>query len=386
MAVSFVTTSPEEEEDKPKLGLGNSQTPLIFNPSMLNLQPNIPSQFIWPDDEKPSIDVPELDVPLIDLQNLLSDKDYTSASPSSTLEASRQISEACKKHGFFLVVNHGISEKLISDAHEYTSRFFDMPLFEKQRVLRKPGESVGYASSFTGRFSTKLPWKETLSFRFCDDKSRSKSVQDYFCDALGHGFEPFGKVYQEYCEAMSSLSLKIMELLGLSLGVNRDYFRDFFGENDSIMRLNYYPPCQKPDLTLGTGPHCDPTSLTILHQDHVNGLQVFVENQWRSIRPNPKAFVVNIGDTFMALSNDRYKSCLHRAVVNSESERKSLAFFLCPKKDRVVKPPRELLDSITSRRYPDFTWSMFLEFTQKHYRADMNTLQAFSDWLTKPKK
>lgn len=193
MAVSFVTTSPEEEEAKPKLGLGNIQTPLIFNPSMLNLQPNIPNQFIWPDDEKPSIDVPELDVPLIDLQNLLSDKDYyTSASPSSTLEASRQISEACKKHGFFLVVNHGISEKLISDAHEYTSRFFDMPLSEKQRVLRKPGESVGYASSFTGRFSTKLPWKETLSFRFCDDKSRSKSVQDYFCDALGHGFEPFG--------------------------------------------------------------------------------------------------------------------------------------------------------------------------------------------------
>ena len=107
------------------------------------------------------------------------------------------------------------------------------------------------------------------------------------------------KVYQEYCEAMSSLSLKIMELLGLSLGVSRDYFREFFEENDSIMRLKYYPPCQKPDLTLGTGPHCDPTSLTILHQDNVNGLQVFVENQWRSISPNPKAFVVNIGDTFM---------------------------------------------------------------------------------------
>nr|AGW24307.1 GA20ox1 [Arabidopsis thaliana] len=257
MAVSFVTTSPEEE-DKPKLGLGNIQTPLIFNPSMLNLQANIPNQFIWPDDEKPSINVLELDVPLIDLQNLLSD-------PSSTLDASRLISEACKKHGFFLVVNHGISEELISDAHEYTSRFFDMPLSEKQRVLRKSGESVGYASSFTGRFSTKLPWKETLSFRFCDDMSRSKSVQDYFCDALGHGFQPFGKVYQEYCEAMSSLSLKIMELLGLSLGVKRDYFKEFFEKNDSIMRLNYYPPCIKPDLTLGTGPHCDPTSLTILH-------------------------------------------------------------------------------------------------------------------------
>lgn len=98
-----------------------------------------------------------------------------------------------------------------------------------------------------------------------------------------------------------------MELLGLSLGVNRDYFRGFFQENDSIMRLNHYPPCQTPDLTLGTGPHCDPSSLTILHQDHVNGLQVFVDNQWQSIRPNPKAFVVNIGDTFMVIINHLQK-------------------------------------------------------------------------------
>lgn len=97
---------------------------------------------------------------------------------------------------------------------------------------------------------------------------------------------------------MNTLSLGIMELLGMSLGLSRAHFRGFFEENDSIMRLNYYPPCQKPDLTLGTGPHCDPTSLTILHQDQVGGLQVFVD-EWRSIIPNSNAFVVNIGDTFM---------------------------------------------------------------------------------------
>jgi len=100
---------------------------------------------------------------------------------------------------------------------------------------------------------------------------------------------------------MSNLSLGIMELLGLSLGVGRGYFREFFEENNSIMRLNYYPPCQKPDLTLGTGPHCDPTSLTILHQDQVGGLQVCVDNEWHSIKPDVNAFVVNVGDTFMVM-------------------------------------------------------------------------------------
>ncbi|KAG7537552.1 Oxoglutarate/iron-dependent dioxygenase [Arabidopsis suecica] len=370
MAILCTTTSPAEKEHEPKQDLEKDQTPLIFNPSLLNLQSQIPNQFIWPDEEKPSIDIPELNVPFIDL-----------SSQDSTLEAPRVIAEACTKHGFFLVVNHGVSESLISEAHRLMERFFDMPLAGKQKAQRKPGESCGYASSFTGRFSTKLPWKETLSFQFSNEKSSSRTVQDYFSDTLGQEFEQFGKVYQDYCEAMSSLSLKIMELLGLSLGVNRDYFRGFFEENDSIMRLNHYPPCQTPDLTLGTGPHCDPSSLTILHQDHVNGLQVFVDNQWQSIPPNRKAFVVNIGDTFMALSNGIFKSCLHRAVVNRESARKSMAFFLCPKKDKVVKPPSDILEKMTTRKYPDFTWSMFLEFTQKHYRADVNTLDSFSNWV-----
>lgn len=107
------------------------------------------------------------------------------------------------------------------------------------------------------------------------------------------------EVYQDYCNAMSNLSLEIMELLGMSLGVSRRHFKHFFEENESIMRLNYYPMCQRPDQTLGTGPHCDPTSLTILHQDQVAGLQVLVDEEWRTIRPNSDAFVVNIGDTFM---------------------------------------------------------------------------------------
>ncbi|KAF9681771.1 hypothetical protein SADUNF_Sadunf05G0037400 [Salix dunnii] len=69
--------------------------------------------------------------------------------------------------------------------------------------------------------------------------------------------------------------------------------------------LVYYPPC-----------HSDPTSLTILHQDQVGGLRVHV---WRSTCSDFKAFA--------ALSNGRYKSCLHRAAThqgNLLSLRKSI--------------------------------------------------------------
>jgi len=92
--------------------------------------------------------------------------------------------------------------------------------------------------------------------------------------------------------------MKIVELLGLSLGVSREYFKNFYEDNDSILRLNYYPTCDKPEVVLGTGPHTDPTSVTLLHQDPVSGLQVCSNDQWYSIPPNPEAFVINIGDTF----------------------------------------------------------------------------------------
>ncbi|KAK9994385.1 hypothetical protein SO802_024088 [Lithocarpus litseifolius] len=291
MAIECITNIPSMPH--PPKEHNEQQKQLVFDASVLKHQQHIPEQFIWPDEEKPRANAPELEVPLIDL------KGFLSGEPTAAMEASRLVGKACVKHGFFLVVNHGVDQKLIADAHQYIDHFFELPMLAKQRAQRKVGEHCGYASSFTGRFSNKLPWKETLSFRYSAQPNSSDIVQDYLSNTMGEDFKPFGRVYQDYCEAMSTLSLGIMELLGMSLGVGRAHYREYFEENDSIMRLNYYPPCQKPDLTLGTGPHCDPTSLTILHQDQVGGLQVFVDDEWRLISPNFNAFVVNIGDTFM---------------------------------------------------------------------------------------
>ncbi|KAL8140318.1 hypothetical protein V2J09_006339 [Rumex salicifolius] len=311
-----------------------ANTPVMaFDSSVLRQQAEIPEEFVWPEHEKPDLDAGELVVPVVDM--------------AAGAKASRVVDEACRKHGFFLVANHGVDPELVRAAHRSLDDFFGLPLAVKRHVRRDLGEHCGYSDSFTGRFHSKLPWKETLSFRFTpqgEEAGHARVVEDYFVNSIGPDFAEQG-------------------------------------DNESVMRLNYYPPCQKPEQALGTGPHTDPTSLTILHQDQVGGLQVFVDGQWKFVYSDPDVFVVNIGDTFKALTNGVYKSCLHRAVVNSSATRKSLAFFLNPGRDKVVRAPDELLAMVGPRLYPDFTWPTFLEFTQKYYRSDMNTIQAFSHWI-----
>ncbi|KAK2384886.1 gibberellin-44 dioxygenase [Trifolium repens] len=105
---------------------------------------------------------------------------------------------------------------------------------------------------------------------------------------------------------MKKLSQVILELLAISLGVDQLHYKKFFEDAETMMRCNSYPPCSGINVgTLGTGPHCDPTSVTI-SGDQVGGLEAFVDNKWLAIRPQPNTFVINIGDTFKALTNGIY--------------------------------------------------------------------------------
>uniref|UniRef100_A0A0D9X314 Non-haem dioxygenase N-terminal domain-containing protein n=1 Tax=Leersia perrieri TaxID=77586 RepID=A0A0D9X314_9ORYZ len=156
--------------------------------AILSKQEAIPSQFIWPADEAPgaaAFAVEEIAIPVVDLAEFMAS--------GGGGGIGRDVVEACERHGFFQVVNHGVGEALIAEAYRCCDEFFyARPMEEKQRARRRAGENHRYASSFTAaagtstRFECKLPWKETLSFN-------CRAVHDYFVSVLGDDYRHMGR-------------------------------------------------------------------------------------------------------------------------------------------------------------------------------------------------
>ncbi|KAI7998270.1 putative 2-oxoglutarate-dependent dioxygenase [Camellia lanceoleosa] len=81
----------------------------------------------------------------------------------------------------------------------------------------------------------------------------------------------------EYGNELVKLCGKLMKVFSVNLGLEEDYLGKAFGGEEvaACMRVNFYPKCPQPGLTLGLSSHLDPGGMTLLHSDdHVAGLQV----------------------------------------------------------------------------------------------------------------
>ncbi|KAJ0798958.1 putative flavanone 3-dioxygenase [Helianthus annuus] len=143
------------------------------------------------------------------------------------------------------------------------------------------------------------------------------------------------------------------------------------------MALNYYPPCPQPDLTYGLPGHTDGNLITILLQDEVPGLQVMRDGHWVAVRPVPNTFIINIGDQMQVISNDKYKSVLHRAVVNCDRERLSIPTFYCPSPDAIIGPAPKLVTLDDPAVYREFTYGEYYDKFWNKGLASVSCLDMF---------
>lgn len=291
----------------------------------------IPKRYILTEkDVSKDMELPLLSaqVPVIDMA-LLSDGQE---------EELNKLDEACKNWGFFLVINHGMDERVLEDIKTAASEFFKLPLEEKMRYPFDPLAIEGYGRPYPVTQDQTVDWSDSLMFRLFPVRGRKLELWPNKPAALRGAVEA-------YSVEIGRVSKKLLGSLSLIMGMGSNDLPDLHKEMQVSMRVNYYPVCYEPEKVMGMSPHSDATTITILMQDNnVNGLQIRHNGGWVPVQPVPNSLIVNVGDVLEIWSNGKYKSIEHRAMTNGTRARISYASFVTPQMEVEVEPLKQILD------------------------------------------
>nr|XP_043627330.1 S-norcoclaurine synthase 1-like [Erigeron canadensis] len=298
---------------------------------------DIPIRYIRPEIESEEVLTDEsLQIPVIDISKLI-----VAGQPGYDDELAK-LHVACKDWGFFQLINHGISET-IDAMKEVTKEFFKLPLEEKIKYAQISSSIEGYGQAFVVSQEQKLDWGDMLFLLPLPVPQRNMRFWPQNPNS-------FRTTLDEYSSKLYGLSIKLFELISINLGIKAEEIIKVYEKCTQGIRMNYYPPCPEAHKVVGLAPHSDATGLTLLVQvNEVQGLQIKKNSKWVPIKPILGSIIVNIGDVMEIMSNGEYSSIEHRAVVDFENERLSIAAFHSPGIEAVIGPLMELCKEKTPK-------------------------------------
>ncbi|CAL5050584.1 unnamed protein product [Urochloa decumbens] len=316
------------------------------------VQDEPPSRYVVREQDRPAAAaaaaMPE-PIPIIDLSRL-------SAAGGAGADELVKLRSTLQDWGLFLAVGHGMEPEFLAKMMQLTRGFFNLPLEEKQKysnlVNGKDFRLEGYGNDIVLSEDQTLDWCDRL-YLIVEPESRVvpglwPSRPDAFAGAL--------REYTARCRR--DIAGVVLAVLARLLGLREDRFAGMMGDGDAMThaRFNYYPRCPRPELVVGLKSHSDASVITVvLVDDAVGGLQVQKPNAgdgvWYDVPIVPNALLVNVGDVIEIMSNGIFKSPVHRAVANAESDRVSLAMFYTLDPEKEIEPLPELVDEKRPRRY-----------------------------------
>ncbi|KAH7884905.1 hypothetical protein F5I97DRAFT_1516838 [Phlebopus sp. FC_14] len=320
-------------------------------------------------------------IPLIDFGNLLN------ATPEERVSLALQIREACVSVGFFYVKNHGVPQKCVDDLLSALKGYFSLPEATKLKLRWRTLENFkGYKPLLGANVEPgnrgdlhegfEIGW-EKFDENSDDDKTAYERVTS------GTNVWPteptgFRDAMLNYYHAVYAVGEALYPLFALALDQPETYFDDKTKRSAPIMRPLHYPPQEGPvdDRAVGIGAHTDFECFTILwQQPDIPALQVLNSAKaWVNAPPVDGTLVVNIGDEFARLSNDVFKSAVHRAVNRTGVRRYSIPLFFGMDPDVMIEPLASCVNKDRPAKYEPVTAGEYLERRLKamYYKSGKN--------------
>ncbi|KAK4792916.1 hypothetical protein SAY86_023351 [Trapa natans] len=257
-----------------------------------------------------------------------------------------KLAEAAKQQGMFLIKGHGVDSSVLDEVEAVVKGFFGLSFEEKKSSVGSYGsaDNMGYGRNFVKSEDQPLDWIDRLAI-----KALPKGATDGL-NVWPHKPANFRRAMETYVDQSRNVLDQVLVSLAESFSLDKHAFLHQFDPQGSEMnvRVNYYPPCPRPDLALGITPHTDASALTLLTQiSHgTHGLQVFrgldhdldSRSGWRTVVWPSGALLVIVGDLFEIISDGRGESPWHRVVTQADAERMSIALFYNPAPESEISP------------------------------------------------
>ncbi|KAH7314860.1 hypothetical protein KP509_21G024600 [Ceratopteris richardii] len=335
----------------------------------------LPDAYIWPEQDRPS-SIPDdneassrTEIPIIDM-----------ADDEQTLI--RNLANACESWGVFYIVNHGVPAELLNNVREKALELFSLPPSTKMRALRRDGSFEGFGKAPISKFFDSLMWSEGFTMMGYP----TSSISDTTSKLCPDGNNKFRGVFEEFDCAARRVAGRLLRVIMAGLGVRHGDEEQHDVEKESVTRsalqLNYYAPCDQAHMTMGLPAHTDSTCLTLLHQGLVPGLEVLHPSRcsWTPVPPlsaAPSSLVVHVGDMLQVISNGKYKSIVHRAIVNKTKARLSIVSLCFPSSNATIAPSEAAVGTSKGGRslYKPFKWEEFMQAKSKYFMAALDNFR-----------
>ncbi len=289
-------------------------------------------------------------------------------------QAASLVARACEDTGFLVVTNHGVDHVVLDAGWAAAKRFFDLPVADKMAVaMPYPGYPYGYAPMLGERLAASLgddtppDLKETFSMGPIEGPAHppvdTAEAFVYEPTPWPPALPELQPVLEAYYSAMSGLVARLMRLFANALQLPGNFFDSRIDRHTSALRLLNYPPLsESPEPgQLRAGAHTDYGTVTVLHAEAPEGLEVLVSSptgdRWTAVPVAAESLIVNLGDAMARWTNDRWRSTLHRVVApdSATPRRQSIAFFHNANWDAVIECIPSCLADDGSPRYAPVT-------------------------------
>ncbi|ESK41307.1 hypothetical protein P256_00297 [Acinetobacter nectaris CIP 110549] len=242
-----------------------------------------------------------------------------------------------RNYGFFYLVGHGLNLSRINEIKKYTHQFFKLDQKEKEAISIENSPHFRGYTKLNGENTQNIPdareqidiGPERQAIRFIKGEPIWTRLQGP--NQWPNQWPEFKEVIESWLKDSRTISIDLLHAFMSALGLKETILDEFVAHSpNESLKLIHYPKVDIQNSSQGVGAHKDTNLLTLLLQDEIGGLQVFIHDKWIDVPYIEGAFVVNVGETLELATNGYLVANTHRVVSPKYKDRYSIAYFISP--------------------------------------------------------